>query len=84
MTPPEPHDIRFSHVPDNVRAEMARRRMNAMKLAEQVPMSYATFKRRMRFPSTLTLGEVEAFARILRVPIERLMEPVNGGEVRTP
>lgn len=68
----------FAHVPDNVRAEIARRGMSGPKVAQQVPMSYATFKRRMDKPKTFTLGEVETLARILRVPIERLMRPVNG------
>jgi hypothetical protein len=86
---PPPHDQTFSHVPDNVRAEIARRRMHADKVAAQIPMpnggvmSYATFKRRMRSPGTFTLDEVEALARILRVPVERLTRPVNGDvEVR--
>jgi hypothetical protein len=84
MSPSEPPDSTFSHVPDNVRAEAARRRTSLIDIAPQMPMSYATLKRRLEHPETLTLREVGQLARVLRVPIERLMQPVNGAsEVRS-
>jgi hypothetical protein len=84
MPATEPPDNTFSHVPDNVRAEAARRRTSLIEIAPQMPMSYATLKRRLEHPETLTLRDVGKLARILRVPIGRLMQPVNGEtEVRT-
>jgi hypothetical protein len=64
----------IARVPDNVRAEMARRRTDGVALAPLINLSYATFKRRMNRPGEFTLADLVAMATNLRVPVLRLFE----------
>lgn len=75
MTTDEPLGESISRVPDNVRAEMARRRTTGEVVAEQMTRtSYATFKRRMGHPEEFTLGNIADLARILRVPVGTILD----------
>lgn len=75
MTTTDPLGESISRLPDNVRAEMARRRTDGVKVAEQMTkVSYATFKRRMDNPHEFTLGNLAELSRILRVPVWRLID----------
>jgi hypothetical protein len=65
----------ISRVPDNLRAEMARRgRMSGETLADLLHISYATFKRRMARPGEFTLGDIANAAIALKVPVLRIFE----------
>lgn len=63
-----------ARVPDNIRAEMMRRRTNGEALADLIHVSYATFKRRMARPGEFTLGDLANMATALRVPVLRIFE----------
>lgn len=80
MQPPDPPRDSLSRVPDNVRAELARRRMSGERLADLIHMSYATFKRRMEEPRNFRAGELADIAVALRMRIEHLFAEVD--EVR--
>jgi transposase len=58
----------------NVRAEIARAGLNQENVAEQIGLSYATFRRRLTGPGDWRAGELEAIARALRIPLARLTE----------
>jgi hypothetical protein len=78
MTPPQPLRDSLSRVPDNVRAELARRRMSGERLADLIHLSYATFKRRMEDPRSFRAGELADIAVALHMRIERLFADLNG------
>jgi hypothetical protein len=63
-----------TRVPDNIRAEMTRRRTNGEALAALINISYATFKRRMNRPGEFTVRDLVEMASNLRVPVLRLFE----------
>ena len=85
MNPPGPLGESIARLPDNVRAEVARRqattKITGEKLAELIGISYATFKRRMRRPVEFTVGDVANMAIALDVPVARLLD-FNGERYR--
>lgn len=64
----------------NVRAELARAGITHRDAAARVGLSYPAFRRRLddpvpeREPVDFRIGELEALARLLRVPLARLTE----------
>jgi len=68
----------IARLPDNIRAEMARRRMPGDVLAPLIHISYATFKRRMKRPHEFTVGNVADMAIALHCTVRRLLD-WNGG-----
>jgi len=80
MTPPQPLRDSLSRVPDNVRAELARRRMDLTDLAPLIQLSYTTLKRRMEDPRSFRAGELADIAVALRMRIERLFADVDEGD----
>lgn len=79
MQPPQPLRDSLSRVPDNVRAELARRRMDLVDLAPLIHLSYATLKRRMDDPRNFRAGELADIAIALRMRVERLFADVDEG-----
>lgn len=59
---------RIARLPDNIRAEIARRHTTIEIVVEQMTdCSRATFMRRMRRPGKFTIGNIVDLARILNV-----------------
>jgi DNA-binding Xre family transcriptional regulator len=73
MMPPGPLGESIARLPDNIRAEMARRRIKGEDLADLIGISYATFKRRIRRPDEFTVGNVANMAVALRCHVSTLL-----------
>lgn len=58
----------------NVRAEMARRRLRAVTVANELGLSQAGISRRLAGVVPFTALEVHRLAQILRVPLDSLFE----------
>jgi voltage-gated potassium channel Kch len=58
-----------ARVPDNIRAEIIRRRTDAIAVAALIHLPYSTFKRRMGKPGDLTIRDLVNLATVLKVPV---------------
>lgn len=59
---------------DNIRAEMARRRVSQRHMAEQLGISQAAFSYRMSGKTPLDINELDTIAKTLGVPVESLVK----------
>ena len=63
-----------AHVSDNIRAEMARRRLSYGKLANLSNVPVHTIRRRMSGNThAFTIDELQSISEALQVPISRLL-----------
>ena len=65
------------HATSNVRAESARIGMSIRELCRRIGMARSTWSRRLHDPGSWRLSELEAVARELGVPIDRLADGVG-------
>jgi transcriptional regulator with XRE-family HTH domain len=61
------------HVAQEIRAEMARRRLSQTALAERLGTGQRSISRRLLGEVELTVGDVDQIAQILGMPIEQLL-----------
>jgi transcriptional regulator with XRE-family HTH domain len=61
-------------VADNVRAELARRHISAIKLAADIGMGRESISRRLRAQTDFTVGELTTIADYLGVSVCQLIE----------
>jgi len=68
------------HITGEIRAEMARRRLNQTDMAQRLGMSQAAFSRHLNGVVPMTLDFVEDVARELGVPVSQLLsDPPESG-----
>ncbi|HTF49373.1 MAG TPA: helix-turn-helix transcriptional regulator [Pseudonocardia sp.] len=65
------------HATANVRAEAARRGVSIRELCRRIGMARSTWARRSVRPGTWRLAELQAAARVLDVPMDRLADGVD-------
>jgi hypothetical protein len=65
------------HATANIRAEAARRGVSIRELCRRIGMARSTWARRTVRPGTWRLGELQAIARELNVPLDRLADGVD-------
>ena len=63
------------HIAGEIRAEMARRRLNQTRMAERLGMSQAAFSRALNGKAPMTVQCLEDVARVLDVPLSSLLAP---------
>ena len=61
------------HITGEIRAEMARRRLNQTDMAQRLGMSQAAFSRHLNGVVPMTLDFIEDVARELDVPVAQLL-----------
>jgi transcriptional regulator with XRE-family HTH domain len=61
------------HVAREVRAEMARQTFSQVRLGELLGVSQRAISNRLNGQVELTLGDVDQIARVLEIPLEKLL-----------
>ena len=67
------------HIKGEIRAEMARRRINQTEMARRLGMSQAAFSRQLNGVVPMTVDFIEGVAAELDVPVGRLVTPPDSG-----
>lgn len=67
------------HIAGEIRAEMARRRLNQTEMAQRLGMSQAAFSRHLNGVVPMTVDFIEGVAHELDVPVSRLIGPPESG-----